>query len=140
AVLAQKPVVKIKVKDEDNLNLPGASVLLKPLNRSGITDQNGEIIFPEIPEGTYSVMITYIGYATLEKQVSVTASGLDIEETMLSKATTGTEVVVIGDRLKGQAKALTQQKNNFNITNIVSADQIGRFPDANIGDAMKRIP
>lgn len=140
AVLAQKPVVKIKVKDEDNLNLPGASVLLKPLAKSGITDQNGEIIFPGIPEGAYTLMITYIGYAPLEKQVSVTGSGLDIEETMLSKATTGSEVVVIGDRLKGQAKALTQQKNNFNITNIVSADQIGRFPDANIGDAMKRIP
>src|SRR5690606_15207335 len=39
-----------------------------------------------------------------------------------------------------QAKALNAQKNNPNITNIVSADQVGRFPDANIGDAMKRIP
>lgn len=50
------------------------------------------------------------------------------------------EVIVLGDRLKGQAKALNQQKNNKNITNIVSADQVGRFPDANIGDALKRIP
>lgn len=41
--------------------------------------------------------------------------------------------------MKGQAKALNQQKNNANITNIVAADQIGKFPDANIGDALKRI-
>ncbi|MGC3972127.1 MAG: TonB-dependent receptor plug domain-containing protein [Pirellulales bacterium] len=46
----------------------------------------------------------------------------------------------MGDRLKGQAKALNQQKNSDNITNIISADQIGRFPDANIGDAIKRVP
>ena len=52
----------------------------------------------------------------------------------------GDEVVVLGERLKGQAKALNQQRSNANITNIVSADQIGRFPDSNIGDALKRIP
>ncbi|UZJ63086.1 TonB-dependent receptor plug domain-containing protein [Sphingobacterium sp. KU25419] len=41
---------------------------------------------------------------------------------------------------RGQAKALNQQKNNQNITNIISSDQVGRFPDANIGDALKRVP
>lgn len=46
----------------------------------------------------------------------------------------GDEVLILGDRLRGQAKALNQQKNNANITNIVAADQIGKFPDANIGD------
>ncbi|WP_235337410.1 TonB-dependent receptor plug domain-containing protein [Pontibacter korlensis] len=51
----------------------------------------------------------------------------------------GQEVVVLGDRLRSQAKALSQQRNNPNIT-VVSADQIGRFQDANIGDAVKRIP
>jgi outer membrane receptor protein involved in Fe transport len=40
----------------------------------------------------------------------------------------------------GQARALQQQRHSANITNVVAADQIGRFPDANIGDAMKRIP
>ena len=41
---------------------------------------------------------------------------------------------------KGQAKALNQQKSKDNITNIISADQVGKFPDANIGDALKRVP
>lgn len=41
---------------------------------------------------------------------------------------------------KGQARALNQQKNNQNISNIISSDQVGRFPDANIGDALKRVP
>ena len=35
---------------------------------------------------------------------------------------------------------MNTQKNKQNITNIVSADQVGKFPDANIGDALKRIP
>jgi TonB-dependent receptor len=139
-LFAQNTVVKIKVKDEDNLNLPGASVSLTPGNFQGITNQNGEVLLPRVPAGSYELSISYIGYATLQKKVQIGANGSDLVETMVSKAVMGTEVVVMGDRLKGQAKALTQQRNNFNITNIVSADQIGRFPDANIGDAMKRIP
>ncbi len=38
-----------------------------------------------------------------------------------------------------QAKAVRKQKGNLNITNVVSSDQIGKFPDSNIGDALKRI-
>ena len=54
-------------------------------------------------------------------------------------ATEGQEVIVLGDRLKGQAKAINQQRTNDNITNVIVADQIGRFPDANMGDALKRV-
>src|SRR5690606_30133644 len=50
------------------------------------------------------------------------------------------EFVVMGDNLRGQARALNQQKSNPNISNIISSDQVGRFPDANIGDALKRVP
>lgn len=49
-------------------------------------------------------------------------------------------VVVMGDQARGQAKALNQQKTNVNVSNVISADQIGRFPDSNIGDALKRVP
>ncbi len=48
------------------------------------------------------------------------------------------EVVVTG--LNPQYKAMSQQKNNINISNVISADQVSRFPDSNIGDALKRIP
>ena len=43
-------------------------------------------------------------------------------------------------RSEYQAKAFNQQKTNKNITNVISSDQVGRFPDANIGDALKRVP
>ncbi len=48
--------------------------------------------------------------------------------------------VVVNGALQGQSKAFNQQKNSININNIISSDQVGRFPDANIGDALKRIP
>ncbi|MBL7757026.1 MAG: hypothetical protein JNL59_06525, partial [Chitinophagaceae bacterium] len=42
ASAAQKAVLRIKVKDEDNLNLPGASISLEPGAYKGVTNQNGE--------------------------------------------------------------------------------------------------
>ena len=42
--------------------------------------------------------------------------------------------------LDAQARALNQQKTASNITNVVSADQIGSFPDANAAETVQRIP
>lgn len=39
-----------------------------------------------------------------------------------------------------QARALNQRMSAPNITNVVSADQIGSFPDSNAADTTQRIP
>ena len=49
------------------------------------------------------------------------------------------EVEVTGDFLRNQAKSLEEQKNNTGVTNVVNMDQKGRTPNANIGDALKRV-
>ena len=49
------------------------------------------------------------------------------------------EVIVIGIR-GAQAAALNEQRTNDNISNVISADQLGIFPDRNIAEAMRRIP
>ena len=48
------------------------------------------------------------------------------------------EVEVLG-AFSGQRKAFQMQKAAMGVTNVVSADQVGKFPDSNIGDALKRI-
>lgn len=134
-------VLKGKVVDSQNLSLPGANVILKGTNVGSISNQNGEFSILNLAAGTYEAEISYLGYASVTQSVSITAGKTTVVNIKLSETTLeGAEVIVFGDRLKGQAKALNQQKNNANITNIVSSDQIGRFPDANIGDALKRVP
>ena len=48
------------------------------------------------------------------------------------------EVMVVG-ALSGKMEAYRQQKNSLGVVNVVSSDQVGKFPDSNIGDALKRI-
>jgi TonB-dependent receptor len=134
-------VLKGKVIDSQNLSLPGANVILKGTSIGSVTNQNGEFNIVNLSAGSYEVVVTYLGYASLTQNVTVSAGETTLVNFKLKEtAIEGAEFIVFGDRLKGQARALNQQKNNANITNIVSSDQIGRFPDANIGDALKRIP
>ena len=138
---AQKGVISGKVLDaDDKMPLPGAMLQLEGMNKYTISDYNGRYEFLNVQEGSYTVKVTYIGYAAGTTTVSVTQGGNAVHN--FSLATSGTELneVVIGDILKGQAKALNQQKHNKNIGNVISSDQVGRFPDANIGDALKRVP
>src|SRR5690606_22649644 len=68
-------------------------------------------------------------------------AGQEPIEVLLSSASRSIDdVQVMGDLARGQAKALNQQKNNSNISNIISSEQVGRVPDQNIGDALIRGP
>lgn len=139
-ILHAQSVLIIKVLDEEKLNMPGAVVKLNPINAYKITSQNGDATFQQLKAGKYTLSILYIGYKEVTIDVTVKDGVNQFTQQLKPGVNTMKEVIVLGDRLKGQAKALNQQKNNKNITNIVSADQVGRFPDANIGDALKRIP
>jgi len=138
---AQNGIIRGKITDELGLPLPGASVMITSIEKGIPSDENGNYTIVDIPAGVYKLTTSFIGYKRLEQEVTVIAGETIVVNVKMEPGfTAGGEVIVLGDRLKGQAKALNQQRTNTNITNVVAADQIGRFPDANIGDALKRIP
>ncbi len=142
AIAQQSGVISGKITEtEGNFSLPGATIKLNVGNKYTISNQNGDFEFLNVPEGTYQIEVTYIGYQKQTKDVTVEAGkNTSINFVLLPGSEELSEVVVLGDRLRGQAKAINKQKSNQNITNVISSDQVGRFPDANIGDALKRVP
>lgn len=135
-------VISGKIIDKQgNLSLPGATVTLDSGQRYTISNQIGYYEFLNVPEGTYRVTVQYLGFLphTLETKVEI-GKNSRLDFIMSSDLESLDEVIITGERLKGQAKALNQQKNNQNITNVISSDQVGRFADANVGDALKRVP
>ena len=47
--------------------------------------------------------------------------------------------VVISAAVDGQQRALNQQKVADNMMQVLSADQMGRFPDLDVSDALRRL-
>ena len=104
-------VLKGRVIDTQNLSLPGANVLLEGTNYGTITDQKGDFYFSKLPAGSYEVTVSYLGYGQLTKKMEIrdgqtSTLNFKMSESELEAA----EFIVFGDRLKGQAKALNQQK------------------------------
>jgi len=138
---AQKAIISGKVLDaDDKLPLPGAMIQIVGENKYTISDYNGRFELLNINIGTYQVTVKYIGYTSVTHEIIVEQGKNNIVDFALKTSGTELNEVVVGDILKGQAKALNQQKNSKNIGNVISSDQVGRFPDANVGDALKRVP
>ncbi len=135
----QTGIIKGRVIDSDKLSMPGAAVLVESLQKGTITDHYGYYTLSGIPSGTYDLTVSYIGFQTSKQQLVVEAGKITLADFSMKAGIELSEIVVSG-QLQGQSKALNSQMNKGNITNIISSDQIGRFPDANIGDALKRIP
>jgi TonB-dependent receptor len=136
-----KGVISGKVTEsESNFSMPGATIKLSGTNKYTTSDINGDFEFLDVVVGTYQLEITYIGYQKFSKEVTVIAGkNTNVSLVLLPGTEELGEIIILGDRLRGQAKAINKQKTNQNITNIISSDQVGRFPDANIGDALKRV-
>jgi TonB-dependent receptor len=87
---------------------------------------------------TLQSKVSYVGYSPVELKITIPA-GRTLEKDVVLNEGVELQEVVVGGAFQGQRRAINSQKNNMGITNVVSADQVGKFPDSNIGDALKRI-
>jgi len=146
-VLAQAPaassgIVEGRVTDAATGDpLPGARLTIPGSAIDTSTDRQGLFRLSGVPAGQHTILITYLGRRDETVDVDVTAASprhLDVNmgaNTFEESVTVRAELI-----LDAQARALNQQKTAANITNVVSADQIGSFPDANAAETVQRIP
>ncbi len=126
-----------RITDADRQVLPGATIMIEELHTGVTSDVNGFYTLANLKPGTYKVKVSYVGYEP--KYYTIKLTGNNVERNIqLSESHELKEVVVTG-AFYGQRKALQMQKETMGVTNVVSADQVGKFPDSNIGDALKRI-
>lgn len=119
--------------------LPGATIRISGTTNGTTTNLQGEYVL-RANEGTVEIEVSYIGFQTIREQVQVPSNGNIAVNFQMKSQTEELETVTITGVLQGQQRALNQQKSADNIKNIISADQIGRFPDPNVAEALQRVP
>lgn len=130
--------LKGRILDDEKNPLPGAVVIIDSNKQSVITDFDGFYSFADVTCGNHNLKVSYIGFLPVSKSIIVSEKST-AEDIVMSDTSQKLDEVVVTGVFSGQQRAINAQKNNINITNVVSADQIGKFPDSNIGDALKRI-
>jgi TonB-dependent receptor len=135
-----KGVISGVVKDSAGAALQGARVELQPQIRPLSSDGQGDFTLTDVTPGTYAVTISYIGFAPYTGTVTVTAGQTAQIDAVLKVAAARDEVIVTADRLFGEAEAINRTRAAENILQVLPAEVIVSLPNANIADALGRMP
>lgn len=104
------------------------------------TESTGEFTLTGVPSGQQAVEINYVGYAPLQLSLEVAAEGVTRVDPVFNREVVKLDQFVIAGTIVGTARALNEQRAADTLTNVVAADEIGRFPDQNAAESAQRIP
>ncbi|WP_108425351.1 TonB-dependent receptor [Flagellimonas amoyensis] len=135
----ERAVVKGTITDSElKTPLPGANVVIVGTTNGTTANFDGQYsLF--VTEGSYELEVSYLGNETKKINVEVSAGEVKILNIELVPQATALDDVVVTGALEGQQKALNQQKSADNLKSIVSADQMGKFPDQNSAESLQRV-
>src|SRR6202020_897894 len=131
--------VKGTVKDVAGSVLQGAKIVLQPGGTSVASDAQGEFSILNLKPGTYTATVSYVGFTSTVSTVVVSAGQYVVVNASLQVASSNQQVVVSAN-LVGDAAAINEQRTSPNILNVETSTQIQSLPNANIADAVGRLP
>ena len=130
-----------RVRDANtNTYLPGATVTLPQLGRTVTTNADGTFTLSGVPAGSHQLQVSYLGYEDVSQAVTVAGNADTKADVSIGREVVALGAFVVEGSREGQARALQQKRSAANITDIVSADAVGKFPDGNAAEALRRIP
>lgn len=142
---APKKMGKIigKAVDNTGLSLPGATIRLIETGLATISDSEGNYSFA-VESGTYTVEASYMSFQT-QRITGVEVSGNDattLNIALKEDAQALDEVVITQTFQKATASVegmLSQQRKAAQFSDGISAEQIAKTPDNEVGSTLKRI-
>ena len=116
--------------------LEGAIVRIEALGLETVTGAGGRFQFNDVPAGTHTIEVRYLGFEPVRQSVAASGRVAAVE---IALNDTIEEIVVYG-QASSTASALSQQRAQDHIGSIVSSDEFGQLPDANLSEALQRVP
>lgn len=108
--------------------IPSANVLLVELNKGSATNLNGEFEIKAVPEGEYTLQISFIGFKTFKRKITITQDRYQQDFYIEPDLSLLEEVVVTGYTTQGRNRltgAISQiQAEAVELMPMASFDQI----------------
>lgn len=125
ALSAQTGSVAGKVTDATSgTELTGANVFIQQLNLGAVTDLDGNYSIPNVPAGTYSVRLTFIGYRTVNTTVAVVGGQTAIlNSTMSADLLSLDDLVVTAYGITRDEKSVGYSIQQVSASDVASIDQ-----------------
>jgi TonB-dependent receptor len=128
------------VTDTDHDVLPGALIELDPGNTTVSSNGQGEFTIPNVAPGKYTLTVAYLGFSPRTFDVTVSAGLTSKVDAVLSVASQDQRIIVQGGRGYGEAEAVNEIRSSESVLNVLPAAVITSLPNANVADAVGRLP
>lgn len=131
-------VTGVVIDESDTIALQAVTVRIVELDREAVTRRDGSYIFGDVPAGSYTLEARYVGAETERLTVAVPATGTVRADFALGGANS-VEILVIGQGAN-QASALSRKRASDVVSDVLTRDAIGQFPDQNVAESLRRLP
>jgi TonB-dependent receptor len=128
------------VTDASGSVLQGAEIELQPGPITTVSGAHGSYFFNNLSPGTYTITITYVGFSLFTKVANITAGQTATIDAAMEVSSQRDQVLVNADRASGEAEQVNRQRTADNILQVLSNEVITSLPNANIADALGRLP
>src|SRR5579862_2574397 len=129
-----------QVSDTTGNVLVGAKIKIEPTDIVVVTDEGGSYLIAGLEPGEYQLTISYLAFKDFTATVTVKPGQISQLNAVMNVASQSEQIVVTAERPRGEAEALNRQENASNILQVLPAEVITSLPNANIADAVGRLP
>ena len=140
AAQERKGNISGRVTDNSGGVLQGAQIEVQQKNGSFPSNGQGEFFINDLEPGSYTIAVTYVGFKPFTTPVTVVAGQTANVEVKLEVESQSLEVLVTAERAYGEAEAVNRERSADNILQVLPADVLRSLPNANMADALGRLP
>jgi outer membrane receptor protein involved in Fe transport len=137
---AAKAILEGSVVDAAGAAIVGAQLSLSPIGVKVVSDAHGDYRLPEIPAGTYTLTVSYVGFTPQTFPIEVAPGQTLDRDLKLTVANASQAMLVTASRPHGEAEAINETRTADNLMQVMSSEVITSLPNANVADAIGRFP
>jgi len=128
------------IADASGAVLQGARVELQPKGIIVTSNDQGDFAFTDVSAGSFKLTVSYVGFSNFVKDGTLEAGKSLRVDPLMKVASANDEVIVTADRVHGEAEAINRIRTGDNILQIATSEMITSLPNANMADAIGRMP
>jgi TonB-dependent receptor len=136
----QKGAIAGNVTDPSGASLIGAQVSLEPQTTNVASNEEGLFFVNDLAPGNYTLTIRYVGFAKFTQMVDVAAGQTVNVDAKLQLPSANESVLVTAVRASAEAEAINVERTADNIIQVLPSEVIRSLPNANMADALGRLP
>ncbi|HBR84840.1 MAG TPA: TonB-dependent receptor [Erythrobacter sp.] len=122
----------------DTIALRSAQVRIVEIDRVTATERDGSFLFADVPAGDYTLEISYVGAETVRRAITVPATGTVRAEIAMTGF--GDDEILVVGQVANLSSALSRKKEADGVSDVLTRDAIGQFPDQNVAESLRRLP